>query len=202
MNDRIKRYEPLWGTWKVESLIGEGSFGKVYKAYRQEFGKTYYSAVKLISVPYDASEIQRLEGQGLDEESIRRFFLALISDITREIDLMSEFKGNSHIVSFEDYQIIERADTIGWDVLIRMELLTSLSQQIKDRPLPQGEVLKLGVHICRALELCEKKSIIHSPSFGMRGAEPLIRLDFLKSIGHYNLHWLTPIQHISVSEDL
>ena len=40
------------------------------------------------------------------------------------------------------------------------------------------------------------------PSFGMRGAEPLIRLDFLKSIGHYNLHWLTPIQHISVSEDL
>ena len=26
----IKDYEPLWGSWYVESLIGEGAFGKVY----------------------------------------------------------------------------------------------------------------------------------------------------------------------------
>ena len=35
----IKQYEPLWGAWYMDSLIGEGSFGKVYKVRREEFGK-------------------------------------------------------------------------------------------------------------------------------------------------------------------
>ena len=56
----IKQYEPLWGVWHVDSLIGEGSCGKVYKLRREEFGKTYYSAVKLISIPKDESEVKHL----------------------------------------------------------------------------------------------------------------------------------------------
>ena len=45
----IKKYEPLWGAWYVDSLIGEGSFGKVYKVRQEEFGNVYHSAVKLIT---------------------------------------------------------------------------------------------------------------------------------------------------------
>ena len=48
MRDRIYEFEPLWGEWRVEKLIGEGSFGKVYKASRTEFGEFNYSAVKII----------------------------------------------------------------------------------------------------------------------------------------------------------
>ena len=31
---------------------------------------------------------------------------------------MSEFKGHSNIVSFEDYMVIENTDAIGWDIFI------------------------------------------------------------------------------------
>ena len=45
MND-IHRFEPLWDEWKVDELLGEGSFGKVYKVHKTVMNTTYYSAVK------------------------------------------------------------------------------------------------------------------------------------------------------------
>ena len=56
----IKKHEPLWGAWYVDSLIGEGSFGKVYKVRREEFGKTYYSAVKAITIPQNDADLRQI----------------------------------------------------------------------------------------------------------------------------------------------
>ena len=157
----IKQYEPLWGAWQVESLIGEGSFGKVYKVSREEFGKTYYSAVKQISIPQNEADLRQIRGEGMDDASLRSYFHAFVADIIQEIDLMSEFRGNSNIVSFEDHKVIEKTDRIGWDILIRMELLESLTEHVTEKPLSQDEVIKLGIHICKALELCALKNTIH-----------------------------------------
>ncbi|MCL2461983.1 MAG: protein kinase [Defluviitaleaceae bacterium] len=157
----IKTYEPLWGSWHVDSIIGEGSFGKVYKVRKEEFGRTYYSAVKIISIPQNEADLRLIRDEGLDDASVKSYFHAFVTDIIQEIDLMSAFRGNSHIVSFEDHKVIERADEIGWDILIRMELLTSLSQRVMEKPLTTDDVIKLGIDICRALELCALKNTIH-----------------------------------------
>ncbi|MDR1967053.1 MAG: protein kinase [Synergistaceae bacterium] len=157
----IKQYEPLWGSWYIESPIGEGSFGRVYRVKKEEFGKAYYSAVKVLSIPQNESDLRRAKNDGLDEVSARSYFHSFVTDIIQEIDLMSAFRGNSNIVSLEDHKVIERENEIGWDILIRMELLTSLSDHVTKKPLDQDEVLKLGVHICRALELCAVKRTIH-----------------------------------------
>ncbi|MDR1471412.1 MAG: serine/threonine-protein kinase [Synergistaceae bacterium] len=157
----IRKYEPLWGSWYVESMIGEGSFGKVYKVRKSEFGKAYYSAVKAISIPQNEAAIRQAKSEGLDDASARSYFHAFVVDIIQEVDLMSAFRGNSNIVSLEDHKVIEYENEIGWDILIRMELLDSLSERVTQRPLSVAEVVKLGVHICRALELCAVKRIIH-----------------------------------------
>jgi Leucine-rich repeat (LRR) protein len=157
----IHTYEPLWGSWYVESLLGEGSFGKVYKVRREEFGMTYFSAVKIITIPQNDSDLRQMRSEGMDDASARSYFHAFVTDIIQEVNLMSEFRGNSNIVSFEDHKVIERTDGIGWDILIRMELLTSLTGYAADNPLDVGEVVKLGVHMCRALELCARKDTIH-----------------------------------------
>jgi serine/threonine protein kinase len=157
----IKQYEPLWGSWYVESLLGEGSFGKVYKIRKEEFGKNYYSAVKALSIPQNETDLRRALNEGLDEVSARSYFHAFVIDIIQEVDLMSAFRGNSNIVSLEDHKVIEKENEIGWDILIRMELLTSLSEYVTERPLPPSEVVKLGIHICRALELCALRKTIH-----------------------------------------
>ncbi|MDR1204699.1 MAG: serine/threonine protein kinase, partial [Peptococcaceae bacterium] len=103
----IKQYEPLWGSWYVDSLIGEGSFGKVYKVHKEEFGQTYYSAVKIISIPQNETDLRQMRSEGMDDASARSYYQALVSDIIQEIRLMSEFRGNSNIVSFEDHRVIE-----------------------------------------------------------------------------------------------
>ena len=38
----------VWPEWQLVEKIGEGSFGKVYKAQRTERGRTFYSAIKII----------------------------------------------------------------------------------------------------------------------------------------------------------
>ena len=157
----IKQYEPLWGAWHVDSLIGEGAFGKVYKLHREEFGKTYYSAVKLISIPQNESEVKQLRGEGMDRDSLSSYFHSIVTDLVREIEIMSKFKGHSNIVSLEDHKVIPKTDGIGHDILIRMELLTNLSDYAMDKTLPYNEVIKMGVHVCRALELFALEKITH-----------------------------------------
>jgi serine/threonine-protein kinase len=156
----IRLHEPLWGEWYVETLIGRGSYGKVYKVCRTDFGKTYESAVKIISIPQDDNEIRRLKLEGLDEASIRQFLYESTRDIVAEIDLMQQFSGTSHIVSIQDHKILEN-DASHRDILIRMELLKSLPAHAQEKPLSPAEIVKLGLHISRALELCARNNVIH-----------------------------------------
>ena len=109
----IKKYEPLWGAWHADKLIGEGSFGKVYKVRREEFGNIYHSAVKLITIPQNEADLRQMQDEIMDEASLRSYFQALVSDIIQEINMMSEFRGNSNIVSFEDHKVIEKTDGFG-----------------------------------------------------------------------------------------
>ena len=41
----------LWPEWTVDSHLGSGSFGHVYKIRRTDIGGTYYAALKVISIP-------------------------------------------------------------------------------------------------------------------------------------------------------
>ena len=157
----IKKFEPMWNSWYLDSLIGEGAFGKVYKLLRKQFGKTYFSAVKHISIPLFASEVKQLKGEGMDANSLASYYHKLVSELVREIEIMSKFKGNSNIVSLEDHMVVPKADGIGYDILIRMELLISLADFTLDKMLPYNEVIKLGIHICRALELFALENITH-----------------------------------------
>ncbi|MCL1916996.1 MAG: serine/threonine protein kinase [Peptococcaceae bacterium] len=157
----IKRHEPLWDAWYVESLIGQGAFSKVYKIRKDAFGQAYYSALKVISIPQNDHDIQQMKREGLDDFATWRVLEDLARNVFSEIELMNRLRGNSHIVSFEDSLILENKESGGWDILIRMELLTSLADVAAGTFLPQDEVVKLGIHMCRALELCALNRIIH-----------------------------------------
>ncbi len=158
----IKQYEPLWGSWYVDEQLGEGSFGKVYKVHKDEFGKSgkrYYSAVKMLSIPQSESDIERARLE-MPEVTVPTYFRGFVMDIVQEIDLMSAFKGNTNIVSIEDHEVIEK-DHLHWDILIRMELLQSLSSYMANHPLTNRDVIQLGIDISHALELCAVKNVIH-----------------------------------------
>ena len=156
-----KKYEPIFGSWKIVREIGEGSFGKVFEIERTDFGYTYKAALKAITIPQNKSEVDRIMDDGMDSESVTEYFRGFVQELIEEFHIMSRLKGESTIVSYEDHRVIEHSDGIGWDVLIRMELLTPLTKHAKDNELKRDDVIRLGIDICKALELCRKNNIIH-----------------------------------------
>ena len=156
-----KQYEPLFGSWRITRQIGEGSFGKVFEIERKDFGVTYRAALKAITVPASESELLEVKADGMDDASVRTYFGSFVEELVKEFALMSRLKGNSNVVSYEDHQVIEHPDDIGWDILIRMELLTPLNRYTSTHTVTRQDVIKLGIDLCHALELCQKFNIIH-----------------------------------------
>lgn len=151
----------VWPEWKIVEKIGEGSFGKVYKAQRTEKGRSFYSAIKVITIPGSKSELNSVRAETNDDNATRDYFENLVEECIQEVSTMGYFRGNSHIVSVEDYKVIEYLDEIGWEISIRMEYLTSFTDYCTGKNLTEREVLKLGIDLCRALEYCGQLNIIH-----------------------------------------
>ena len=150
-----------WPGWENAGLIGEGSFGRVYRIKREEFGIVYEAALKVVTIPGSQADVRAAYDEGMDGESVTRYFYSFVEDVVAEFALLAQLKGNSNIVSYEDHMVVQREDEIGWDILIRMELLTALPQYTAEHPLEEADVVRLGKDMARALELCRKRGIIH-----------------------------------------
>ena len=156
-----KKYEPIFGKWHIVRELGEGSFGKVFEIERRDFGGTYKAALKAITIPQSQSEVKDILASGMDEQSVTSYFRGFVEEMIAEFVLMSKLKGHSNIVSYEDHDVIQHAEGIGWDIFIRMELLTPLLDYTRKSDLSRSDVIKLGIDICKALEVCRKNNIIH-----------------------------------------
>ncbi|HOG00703.1 MAG TPA: serine/threonine-protein kinase [Clostridia bacterium] len=158
----IHDFEPLWGSWKIDRQLGRGSYGGVYLAYRED-SPDFRSAVKHVSIPADEAELRMLMSEGIaaDLESARSYYEKFKDDLISEIRFMYRLRGCPNIVAYEDHAVIGKKDMPGYDILIRMELLEPLTERAASKPFSQGEVCRLGIDICTALEALERERIIH-----------------------------------------
>ncbi|MBE5922968.1 MAG: PASTA domain-containing protein [Lachnospiraceae bacterium] len=153
--------DSVWKGWVVDDLIGEGSYGFVYRIHREEFGHIYESALKVITIPQSVSEYKAVLNEGMDEESAAAYFYSVVEQIVDELTLMSRLKGNTNIVSYEDHAIVPIEGKFGWNIYIRMELLMPLLDYFIDNTMSIRKVIQMGIDICSSLEVCQKYNIIH-----------------------------------------
>lgn len=151
----------VFENWTIMRKIGAGSFGAVYEIQREDFGETYRAALKVITVPQNDAEIESLRAEGMSPEDIQRYYYSLVEELVREFAIMARLKGTGNIVNYEDHRVLRHSDGFGWDIQIRMELLTPLLTYAYQHPMARRDVIRLGVDMCRALELCQKYNIIH-----------------------------------------
>lgn len=161
MNGHYSPGDVVLGSWTLVRLIGEGSYGKVFEAEREDFGMTYKAAVKIITIPQSDSEVKNARAEGMDEDSVTSYFRSFVEEIVQEFALMSKLKGTSNVVSYEDHTVIPHKDRVGWDIIIRMELLTPLLDRLQSAAFTREDVIRLGIDICKALELCQRYNIVH-----------------------------------------
>ncbi len=151
----------VWPEWKAVEKVGEGSFGKVFKCEREEYGISSVSAIKVISIPQSKAELESMSFEGVTEEGARTYFSEIVNDFANEIKLMEMLKGAPNVVAVENYKIVERADEIGWDIYIRMEYLQSFVAYSKNKKFTEAEVKKFALDISNALDICSKNGVIH-----------------------------------------
>ena len=151
----------IWPGWAAVKLLGRGGFGAVYEIHRSIRGNPEKAAMKVLRVPENDADVARLRFQGMSQESTEAYYENLVDGIYNEIQIMQRFVGNSHIVSYEDYAIRKRDSEIGWDIYIRMELLTGLPYYMTRYPMNDQTVIKLGMDISQGLNDCHSSGIIH-----------------------------------------
>ena len=149
-----------WPGWETVRLIGRGSFGAVYEIQRDVFGDVEKAALKVISIPQNSSDIDEMYSEGYDEESITTAFQSHLKNIVGEYSLMRKMNGSANVVNCDDLRYVRHEDGIGWDIFIKMELLTPLTRALP-AAIPEETVIRLGRDLCAALELCKKHGIIH-----------------------------------------
>ena len=142
-------------------LLGEGGYGKVFEIERSEFGQTYRAALKVITVPQSSAEVRSVISEGMSVSQAEAYFHGIVEELMHEFSIMFKLKGTANVVSCEDLRVLEHPDGIGWDILIRMELLHPLLPYVYQHPMARRDIIKLGIDICKALELCQRYNIIH-----------------------------------------
>ena len=147
--------------WNVTRLLGEGGYGKVFEIERSEFGQTYRAALKVITVPQSSAEVRSVISEGMSVSQAEAYFHGIVEELMHEFSIMFKLKGTANVVSCEDLRVLEHPDGIGWDILIRMELLHPLLPYVYQHPMARRDIIRLGIDICKALELCQRYNIIH-----------------------------------------
>ena len=149
-----------WPGWETVQLIGRGSYGAVYEIQRDVLGQVEKSALKVISIPQNDSDIEEMYNDGYDDESITSTFKSHLESIVAEYSLMRKMSDCVNIVNCDDIRYVQHDDGIGWDIFIKMELLTPLAKALPTE-ISEQTVIKLAKDICTALDTCKKHNIIH-----------------------------------------
>ena len=151
----------VFGNWIITEKIGEGSYGTVYKIQKTDYGITTHSALKVIRIPRSTSDIRAALNDGMDEQSVTTYFQGFVDEIVQEVAVMSSLKSHPNIVNYEDHTVLNHNGEIGWDILIRMELLTPLQDYLSSHRLSENDVIRMAENLCDALAFCQKKGLIH-----------------------------------------
>ncbi|MBR0208942.1 MAG: protein kinase [Oscillospiraceae bacterium] len=151
----------VWPGWQTVRLLGRGSFGAVYEIERRigNDNDVEKAAVKEISIPQSQSDIEEMRLGGYDDKSVTAHFQGIKDRIEQEYIAMAKLKGAVNIVYCDDIRSVQHDDGFGWDVYIKMELLTPLLNALK--PLDEAKALKIGTDVCRALVMCGRIGIVH-----------------------------------------
>ena len=148
--------------WTIIRKLGSGSFGTVYQIERKdEYGICERSALKVISVPQSPEDMKEILDEGMNDREASTYFNSVMRDIVREIAVMVETKSCEHIVRYEAHKVIAHENGIGGDILIRMELLTSLPEYRRTHEMNENDVIRMGRDLADALTYCERKGLIH-----------------------------------------
>lgn len=162
--------------YEIDELLGRGSYGGVYRLVKNKgTDREEYWALKIITKELSEKMIKRKYHN--DKAAARREFAEEFNKLAKEVNMLETFSDEEHIVQIKGSCLEKMPEENYWNAYIQMEYLTELMdyvypdeedfaergqerKAVKDRMNPE-EVIRLGIEICQALEVCHKENVLH-----------------------------------------
>lgn len=156
--EKLKGFEPLFGSWTVVSKIAEGRYSKVFKVAKADDGQVRHQCLKTIRFPSGNDELSKVISSGI-YTNVQQYLDEVEASVRKNMDKMLSLRSNKNIVRFDNYTIIKENSC--FYLVILMELLKPLNDYLKADSAVQNDVIRIGTDICSALEGFRAAGIIH-----------------------------------------
>ena len=159
LDQRIRSRETYFGdNWSVVRQLYESQSSIVYEVARNNHPELRSSAMKAVEIKPVAAD-----GTPLSENECRMS----LSNALGEVHIMYNNRENDHILKYLDhceFPVTDDAGTvIGYDLLIRTELLPTLDRWLRNNGrITERLVIRLGQDILQAMKLCHSQNVVHN----------------------------------------
>ena len=168
IEQRVRYYEPFFDKWYLNDppeILGQGSSGTVFLVHSFD---DMSAALKVISIPRDEDQyMQMLSRFGGNQNTLKAWIDQELYYAQSEIQIMNQLKREPHIVCFEDAMVVQRSDTYGYDIIIRMEQLVRLDMFMRvcnaryNFRRDEELALRIWMEVAQGLSFCERYGIVH-----------------------------------------
>ena len=150
----------IWPDWEIVDLLGKGKYGEVYYARKTEDGDVFYSAIKVINLPYHTELSAKAVSLGMKTEYLWEYFRKFKNDLNWELTIAKMFH-SPHILPVDEVYIRENLDSIGWQVFVRTGIFNTLDDFLEERTVSKETAIRLGLDILKAMSVCDSSGSVH-----------------------------------------
>ncbi|WP_105614138.1 serine/threonine-protein kinase [Vallitalea okinawensis] len=163
MSEKLDLIGKVISGYKIEEKIGSGAFGTVYKASKINESGKYTYALKHITIPNETEYKDILSSMCGDYSKANNYYKNILDGIVDEIKILRTLseKNNANIVGYYDNDIEKTEQPFQYNIFLRMEYLTPVSQYLLNHQLTLEDVVDLGLDVLSALDLCHSNNVIH-----------------------------------------
>lgn len=160
--EHLKEFEPFWQEWYIEEEVETGSFCDILKVKKEGAdGADIYKALKVIEIP-KIQVTASSNNLGERRQALHGYFGELAKVVEEEIRALHVLNGKPNILSYDSYEVLERKELVGYDILMLMPMHRSYISYISGRYLEDnGEIIQMAKDICRALLEIHNMDFLH-----------------------------------------
>ena len=164
MNTIEKLIDKYYENWKLIGTLGSGSFGEVYLIEYDKEGRKEKNALKHISIPkqMEINYIDAVGSNSYNENLFRAYIDKMCDDALTEVSIMQSLNDCDSSIKLYDHKVDKRDGPYGYDILLRMEYLSSLAEYMSSDFFSIKDFKNLALDIGCTLAELKKKGYIHS----------------------------------------
>lgn len=152
---------PFAELYTFSALIGSGVGSTTYHVTENATGRTLL--LKHISIPTSQKQVQALiySGAAANEDEAKKYFQNLAEAYRSELELTRPLQGNPAVRLYDNIQIDEKEQEIGYDVYLICTPMTSLGTYLEENAMTQLRAVNLAIDLCTSAEALRTAGLLN-----------------------------------------